>query len=214
MLEINVKKHLGTDPQAGFDLDVSFSVDGGITVLAGPSGAGKTTTLRLIAGILKPDEGTIKVGAETYFDSTRGINLSIQKRRVGFVFQDYALFPHLNAEQNIAYGIKASGKLDKALEMLALFHIEHIRKRVPREMSGGEQQRVALARALASDPAVVLLDEPLSAVDVETRSKLLNEIEAVQRQTEIPFVYVTHNEAEADRLGKQRIALRNGRVQS
>lgn len=214
MLDVNVKKRLGDLP-AGFFLDIAFSVDGGITVLAGASGAGKTTTLRLIAGILTPDEGIIKVGNETYFDSERKIDLSIQKRRVGFVFQDYALFPHLNAEQNIAYGIKTnvqSAKAEKAMEMLALFHIEHIRTRIPREMSGGEQQRVAVARALASDPAVLLLDEPLSAVDVETRSKLLDEIELAQAKTGIPFIYVTHNEIEAARLSKQRITLKKGCV--
>jgi molybdate transport system ATP-binding protein len=215
MLDVNVKKRLGGDLPKGFLLDISFAVDGGITVLAGASGAGKTTTLRLIAGILTPDEGIIKVGDETYFDSGQNVDLSIQKRQVGFVFQDYALFPHLTAEQNIAYGIKAKSKTaraEKAMELLALFHIEHIRTRIPREMSGGEQQRVAVARALASDPAVLLLDEPLSAVDVETRSKLLDEIEAAQAQTGIPFVYVTHNEAEAVRLGKQRITLEKGRV--
>ncbi|HTK37259.1 MAG TPA: ATP-binding cassette domain-containing protein [Pyrinomonadaceae bacterium] len=214
MLDVNVTKRLGADPSAFF-LDVSFSVDGGITVLAGASGAGKTTTLRSIAGIVTPDEGNIKVGDEIYFDSKQHIDLSIQERRVGFVFQDYALFPHLTAEQNIAYGIKTKSKTkkaEKAIEMLRLFHIEHIGNRVPREMSGGEQQRVAVARALASDPAVLLLDEPLSAVDVETRSKLLDEIEAVQAQTGIPFVYVTHNEVEAVRLGRQRVTLENGRV--
>jgi len=212
MLDVNVKKRLGGRSPGGFLLDISFAVDGGITVLAGASGAGKTTTLRLIAGILTPDEGIIKVGSETYFDAARNIDLSIQKRRVGFVFQDYALFPHLTAEQNIAYGIKTKDKAEKAAEMLALFHIEHIGTRVPREMSGGEQQRVAVARALASDPSVLLLDEPLSAVDVETRSKLLDEIEYAQAQTGIPFVYVTHNEAEAVRLGTQRITLEKGRI--
>lgn len=214
MLDVNVKKRLGDDPSA-FLLDISFSVDGGITVLAGASGAGKTTTLRLIAGILTPDEGIIKVGKVTYFNSGQNVDLSIQKRRVGFVFQDYALFPHLTAEQNIAYGIKTNSKTakaERAMEMLELFHIEHIRTRIPREMSGGEQQRVAVARALASNPSVLLLDEPLSAVDVETRSKLLDEIEAAQSKTGIPFLYVTHNEAEAIRLGRQRVTLENGRV--
>ncbi len=215
MLQVNVKKQLGDGRKNEFLLDISFSVNNGITVLVGASGSGKTTTLRLIAGILTPDEGVIKVGSQTYFDASRNINLSIQKRRVGFVFQAYALFPHLTAEQNIAYGVETNNKkskFDKALEMLALFHIEHIKGRLPREMSGGEQQRVALARALASNPAVVLLDEPLSAVDVETRGKLLDEIEIAQRQTNIPFIYVTHNETEAERLGRQRITLQNGRI--
>ena len=179
----------------------------------GASGAGKTTILRLIAGILTPDEGSIILNGQTFFDSTKKMNLPIQKRNVGFVFQDYALFPHLTARQNIAYGIKDKDpKNEKARELLALFHIEHISERTPNEMSGGEQQRVALARALASNPKIVLLDEPLSAVDFETRTKLLDEIEEAQRRTKIPFIYVTHNEKEAERLEKNRITIKNGRI--
>lgn len=215
MLEIKVKKRLGDNRKNGFDLALALKVAGGITVLTGPSGSGKTTLLRLIAGIHQPDEGLIRVGDQIYFDSSRKINLPIQKRRVGFVFQDYTLFPHLTAEQNIAYGIKLGGekdKLEKALKTLRLFRLEHLRGRFPQSLSGGEQQRVALARALASDPAVVLLDEPLSAVDVGTRARLLDEIEFAHRRSEIPFVYVTHNEAEAERLGTHRISLRNGRI--
>ena len=215
MLLVDIKKRFGDERHPTFSLDVSFSVSRGITALVGASGSGKTTTLRLVAGVLTPDEGRISVGEQTYFDSTRKINLSIQRRRVGFVFQDYALFPHLTAEQNIAYGVKAEDKqtrYDKAREMLSLFHIEYARRRFPHEMSGGEQQRVALARALASDPLVVLLDEPLSAVDVETRTRLLDEIEDAQRDADIPFIYVTHNEAEAARLGRHRITLRSGSI--
>jgi molybdate transport system ATP-binding protein len=215
MLTVNLKKHFTNKQKVEFLLDVSFSVDQGITVLMGASGAGKTTLLRLIAGILTPNDGVIKLDSQTFFDSAKKINLSIQKRRVGFVFQDYALFPHLTAEQNIGYGVKMKDKQavrKKTGEMLALFRIEHIRNRVPREMSGGEQQRVALARALASEPSIVLLDEPLSAVDVETRVKLLDEIENAQRQAAIPFIYVTHNKEEAERLGNQQLNLQNGRI--
>ena len=218
MLEISVKKKLGDNGKIGhngFSLDVSFAVEGGITVLLGASGSGKTTTLRLIAGIVAPDAGIIKINSQTYFDSTANINLSIQQRRVGFVFQDYALFPHLNAAQNVAYGIKNNDRRARFAEAeatLAQFGIGHLRERLPREMSGGERQRVALARALASAPLIVLLDEPLSAVDVETRAELLDEIEKAQRRTSIPFVYVTHNQVEAERLGRQRITLRDGRV--
>lgn len=215
MLRVKVKKRFSEKRDSNFLLDAEFSVAGGITVLGGASGAGKTTVLRLIAGILTPDEGHISVGGQTYFDSERNVNLAIQKRRVGFVFQDYALFPHLSAEQNVAFGMKTGdkkAKSDRAREMLALFHIEHVRRRRPSEISGGEQQRVALARALASDPALVLLDEPLSAVDVETRLKLLDEIEDAQRTTGIPFIYVTHNEAEAARLAANRVTLENGRL--
>ncbi len=215
MLTAQIKKHFRNKAQVEFTLDVSFSVGNGFTVLTGASGAGKTTILRLIAGISTPESGSIRLNSQTFFDSVQKINLPIQKRRVGFVFQDYALFPHLTAEKNIAFGVKSDGvqsKTDKAREMLALFRIEHIRNRLPREMSGGEQQRVALARALASDPQIVLLDEPLSAVDVETRSRLLDEIENAQRRADIPFIYVTHNEAEAERLGQHRLKIENGKV--
>ena len=215
--ELNIRKCLGNERENQFTLDISFAAEGGITVLLGASGSGKTTTLRLIAGIITPDEGFIKVGSKTYFDSNKKINNSIQNRRVGFVFQNYALFPHLTAQQNIAFGIKSGAlklKKEKSLEMLELFHINHIETRLPREMSGGEQQRVALARALASDPVIVLLDEPLSAVDVETRGKLLDEIEAAQQKTRIPFLYVTHNKIEAERLGTQCVTLQNGRILS
>jgi molybdate transport system ATP-binding protein len=217
MLTVQVKKRFFNHREAGFGLDVSFTVGNDFTVLTGSSGGGKTSLLRMIAGILTPDEGLISLNSDIYFDSAGKINLSIQARRVGFVFQDYALFPHLSGEQNIAYGVKAGtqkSKLEKAREMLSLFHIEQIAQRRPREMSGGEQQRVALARALASDPLIVLLDEPLSAVDVETRSRLLDEIEAAQSRANIPFIYVTHNETEAERLGKNKIKLKNGRLEN
>ncbi|HQZ82394.1 MAG TPA: ATP-binding cassette domain-containing protein [Pyrinomonadaceae bacterium] len=215
MLTIDIRKQFCEGRETSFEIELSVEVGPGFTVLSGPSGAGKTSLLKLITGILKPDRGRIVLGSKVFFDSDTRVDLPIRERRVGFVFQDYALFPHMTAAQNVAYGIKTGSsaeKRDKANEVLALFHIEHIAKRMPREMSGGEQQRVALARALASEPAIALLDEPLSAVDVETRGKLLDEIENAQERTGIPFIYVTHNEAEAARLGRQRITMRGGRV--
>ncbi|HEY8563310.1 MAG TPA: ATP-binding cassette domain-containing protein [Pyrinomonadaceae bacterium] len=215
MLTVDLKKRFEKKGETAFRLDVSFAVENGFTVLTGASGAGKTTVLRLIAGISTPDEGLVKIDSNVFFDSANKIDLPIQTRRVGFVFQDYALFPHFTAEENIAYGVKAGNqktKIERAREMLALFRVEHIKNRIPREMSGGEQQRVALARALASEPLMVLLDEPLSAVDVETRLKLLDEIENAQARAAIPFIYVTHNEAEAERFGKQRIHIQNGKT--
>jgi len=141
--------------------------------------------------------------------------MPIQHRRVGYVFQDYALFPHFTAEQNVSYGIKEkteAKRRERAQEMLALFRVEHVRHRYPQNMSGGEQQRIALARALASDPSVVLLDEPLSAVDVETRAGLLDEVAAAQARFGIPFVYVTHSPAEALKIGTQVVVLDKGQV--
>lgn len=216
-MHVAIRKRLNSDKSGSFTLDVGFDAVEGITILFGPSGSGKTTTLRTIAGIVTPDAGRICIGEVIYFDSETGANLSIQKRRVGYVFQDYALFPHMTAEQNVAYGIKDDGapgtsRLERAREMMSLLKIEHVSQRYPQNMSGGEQQRAALARALASDPAVVLLDEPLSAVDTETRTRLLNEVVMAQERVKIPFIYVTHNTAEAIRLGTQVVVLHEGRV--
>ena len=216
-MQVAIKKRLESDKSGSFNLDVAFSAHDAITILFGQSGSGKTTTLRAIAGIVTPDTGIISAGSEVFFDSATGKNLSIQERRVGYVFQDYALFPHMTAEQNVAYGIKDNGvrgasKLERAKAMLSLFKIDHVRQRYPQNMSGGEQQRTALARALASDPAVVLLDEPLSAVDAQTRSLLLDEVIMAQERAGIPFIYVTHNTAEAIRLGKQVVVLDQGIV--
>ena len=215
MLQVEIKKRLTNHERTSFNLDLSFIAPDGITILFGPSGSGKTTTLRAVAGIINPDEGKIKVGKRVYFDSTVGINLSIQHRQVGYVFQDYALFPHLTAERNISYGVKADQdrvRREKAREILKLFHLEGMQNRYPHELSGGERQRIALARALASDPAVVLLDEPLSAVDVATRAKLLEEIASVQQKTAVPFLYVTHNHQEAERIGTYIVTLDEGRI--
>lgn len=215
MLTIDVRKQFFDKREASFDLELSVEIGSGFTVLTGPSGAGKTTLLKMISGIIRPDRGRIELDRKVFFESELRIDVPIRERQVGFVFQDYALFPHMTATENVCYGIKTGSsaeRRDKALEMLALFHIEHIAARMPREMSGGEQQRVALARALASEPAIALLDEPLSAVDVETRGKLLDEVENAQERTGIPFIYVTHNGAEAARLGRQRITMRAGRI--
>lgn len=213
MLEIKIKKSFYQKRKIEFELDVNFSVNEGITVLMGHSGSGKTSILRMIAGIIEPDEGFIKIGTQTFFDSSQKIHLPIQARNVGFVFQDYALFPHLTAEQNIAYGIKDKNPQAQQVEkLLSLFGIEYVKKRLPNEMSGGEQQRVALARALASSPRILLLDEPLSAIDMKTRTKLLEEIKNAHQQTKIPFLYVTHNEFEAEQLADNKILIDRGKI--
>jgi molybdate transport system ATP-binding protein len=238
MLQVSIRKQIGTgrkqsgaERQVGsgnnkretgqpFRLDVEFTAPSGVTILFGPSGSGKTTCLRAVAGIVTPDEGRISLDERLYFDSSSGINLPIQQRRVGFVFQDYVLFPHLTAEQNVAYGMRVgdqSGKSktarrERARELLSLLGIEYAARQYPRELSGGESQRVALARALASDPLIVLLDEPLSALDAKTRTRLLMEIKATQQRTGIPFLYVTHNVAEVVEIGDHVIVLNEGRV--
>lgn len=214
MLEAGIKKKLGNGGARPLEIDVRLRAGDGITVLFGASGAGKSTILGTIVGLLTPDEGKIVLGETVFFDSARGINLPVQQRRVGYVFQDYCLFPHLTAAQNIAYGARdrRQSSFDGRIQKLAsLLKIDQLAGRYPREMSGGEQQRVALARALASDPRIMLLDEPLSAVDVATRSVLLEGIADVQRKWGIPFVYVTHNHSEAVRIGDFMYVLDQGK---
>lgn len=215
MLSVNVKKRLEDKARASFSLDVSFDAAREITVLFGPSGSGKTTTLRAIAGIVIPEEGRIALGDRILFDSADGVCATIQERRIGYVFQDYVLFPHLTAVQNVAYAARTGSARERrrrAGALLEILGIGHAAGSYPRDLSGGEQQRVALARALASDPALLLLDEPLSAVDVATRSRLLGEVRAVQQKANIPLLYVTHNPAEAVQIGAHLIVLNEGRV--
>jgi len=220
MLQVSFKKRIGGG-EAGkgmrsFALDLDFTAPEGITILFGPSGSGKTTCLRAIAGIITPDEGRIALNGRAYFDSASRINLPVQQRQVGFVFQDYALFPHFTAEQNVAYGVRAkigkAEKRDRAHELLSLVGVEYAARQYPHQMSGGESQRVALARALASEPALILLDEPLSAVDAQTRARLLAEIRALQQKIKIPFLHVTHSTAEAMEIANYIVVLNQGRA--
>jgi len=215
MLSVDIKKDFETNGRMAFSLRAHFTADRGITVLFGPSGAGKTTLLRAIAGMVAPDEGKIQLDDCVFFDSARSTNLAMQKRRVGFVFQDYLLFPHLTAFENVGYGIRAESekaRRERARQILGLLSIGHASDRYPRQLSGGEQQRVALARALGSDPAILLLDEPLSALDVSTRLRLLEEIINLQRKSAIPFLYVTHSPADAVRAGDSVTVLSEGEV--
>jgi molybdate transport system ATP-binding protein len=215
MLDARILKKLGAVNEDALTLDVHLKVEDGITVLFGSSGAGKTSILRAIAGILMPDQGRISVGDTVFFDSDSGKNLPMQKRNVGYVFQHHALFPHLTAEQNVLYGAKNNFKKavqERIRDLFSMLGIEKAGSRYPHELSGGEQQRIALARALATDPAIMLLDEPLSAVDVTTRSRLLEEIASIQQRIGIPFLYVTHNHTEALRLGKTLVLMDAGKI--
>lgn len=215
MLDAKIKTEFKTKGRVTFALDASFVAREGITVLFGPSGSGKTTILRSIAGIVAPDEGKIELDDRVFFDSATRTNLPIQRRRVGFVFQDYLLFPHLTAVQNVAYAVRSDtskGRRDRAMQLLDLLGIAPVAGRRPHQLSGGEQQRIALARALGSDPAILLLDEPLSALDAATRVRLLGEIVELQRKLKIPFLYVTHSPADAVRAGDSAIILNAGRI--
>jgi len=197
-------------------LDARLSVAGGeLVALVGPSGAGKTSVLRAIAGLLAPEEGRIACGGAVWFDGARGLALAPQRRAVGLVFQSYALFPHLTALGNIAIAMgarPAAEREDRARLLLDLVHLGGLDGRYPRELSGGQQQRVALARALARDPKVLLLDEPFAAVDQVTRRKLQRELTALRRKLAVPILLVTHDLEEAAILADRMVIIHRGRT--
>ena len=197
---------LGVDfshPLRDFVAAVDLTVGDGETVsLVGPSGAGKTTVLRVVAGLLCPSTGSVRLGDETWLDTARQVDVPPERRRVGYLFQEYALFPHLDVRANVRFGATAAAPIDELLER---FRIGHLSAARIRELSGGERQRVALARAIARDPAVLLLDEPLSALDAHTRETVRVELGEVLRDLRLPTILVTHDfddaAALADRVG-------------
>ena len=210
IVSVKVERTLGT-----FRLDVAFDAPAGITALFGPSGAGKTLTLRSVAGLLAPDRGRIAVGDRVLFDASRGVDVPTRDRRIGYVFQHYALFPHLTAAENVAYGLHAvskgerRGRVADLLEMVGL--ADHARRR-PRELSGGQQQRIALARALAPGPDLVLLDEPFVAVDSFVRGHLRDRLRATHERTRVPMVLVTHDVADVRSLADTTVLYGHGQV--
>lgn len=196
-----------------FTLDIGFTLAPGITIIFGPSGAGKTTLLDCIAGLTTPDSGKITVGECVFFD--REMNLPVQSRKIGYVFQDLALFPHLTVQKNVEYGlagVRKSERRKKSETILESFRIADLRERKPGEISGGERQRVALARALVTDPCLLLLDEPMAALDAATKSKIIEDLRAWNTAHHIPIVYITHNREEVFALGDRVLVLENGRV--
>ncbi len=178
-----------------FDLDISFTcATESMMVMIGPSGGGKTTIIRMLAGLTTPDEGRVTFGDEVWFDSADRINIAPQKRRLGYVFQDYTLFPHLNLYDNAAFAAANKKEVD---DLFDLFKISHLRKRKPHMVSGGERQRCALCQALARHPRLLLLDEPFSALDVITRRGLREELKNLKGTLSCPIIYVTHDINEA-----------------
>ncbi len=192
-----------TVPLRSFSLRVKLEVGRETLAVVGPSGAGKTTLLRAIAGLARPSEGSIRLGAETWFDQRT--NLQPEQRSVGLVFQDYALFPHLTVAQNVGYG-GSNG----AGELLHSFGIAHLADVRPARLSGGERQRVAVARAVAREPRVLLLDEPLAALDSNTRNRVRTELTELLSEIRLPTLLVTHDEEDAQVLADRRIALHEG----
>ena len=196
-----------------FSLDLQFRVERDILVLFGPSGCGKTTTLRSIAGLVKPDAGRIVLDGKVFFDAAAGIFAPPRERQIGYMFQDFALFPHMNVQKNIWYGVKQPGEAAQEMyeKLLGLLKIEHLGTRRVGQLSGGQKQRVALARALMAEPKLLLLDEPLSSLDKKTRLELQAELMEMQKLWKIPFVLVTHDPEEAETMGGQVLFLEQGR---
>ena len=199
----------------GFAIDAGFDASPGFTMILGPSGSGKTTLLNCVAGFIRPDAGRIALGARVLFESDERIFMPVAERRLAYVFQNLALFPHLTVAQNVQYGIaKAPGAERRArmMAMLESFRIAHLVARKPGEISGGERQRTALARSLVTNPAALLLDEPLTALDNATKSKILDDLRAWNAVHEIPILYVTHSADEAFALGERVVVLEAGRI--
>jgi molybdate transport system ATP-binding protein len=199
MLNVDIKKTLGN-----FQLNVQFNVERGIVGILGPSGCGKSLTLQAIAGLLKPDSGTITIGERTLFDHEKKMNIPTRDRKVGYVFQNYALFPHLTVAENIGFGLKKLAKDEKnkkIAKMLQVIQLTGLENRYPTDLSGGQQQRVALARTLVTEPEILLLDEPFSALDQHVKKHLeLELLEIIKRSFSGVVLFVTHNIEEAYRL--------------
>jgi molybdate transport system ATP-binding protein len=215
VLSARLKLHRSAVEGPGFTLDVSIEIPPGITILFGPSGAGKSTMLDCIAGLLRPDEGLIRIAGQALFDSKNNLNLPPQARRVAYVFQMLALFPHMTAEQNVAYGLANSPRASRAArvdQILRAFAVEPLRFRKPAKMSGGERQRIALARSLVTEPQILLLDEPLTGLDACLKTAIVEDLRAWNATHRIPVLYVTHNREEVAALGGCVIALEQGQV--
>lgn len=207
-----------------FNLDAEFSIDNELLVIEGSSGAGKTTILNCIAGIRVPDEGRISIGERIVFDRAGKINVPAEKRNIGYLFQNYALFPNMSARDNVFYGLKNKKEYrdkskrkeltDYADYMMETLGISHLSDKRPGNISGGEKQRVALARAMVTKPSLLLLDEPFSALDAATKEKIYEEFSEFKRILKIPTILITHNHRESELFADKHITLKEGRILS
>jgi molybdate transport system ATP-binding protein len=216
-LSFSAQKRLSgaRDREPGFQLDVQFEIAPGFTILFGASGAGKTTVLDCIAGLQRPESGRVAIGGVALFDSQEGHDLPAHRRRIGYLFQTLALFPHMSVRQNIEYGLgslerdERAGRVD---EIAGSFGISGLMDRRPSGISGGERQRVALARALVTRPRVLLLDEPLTALDAATKSRIIDDLRRWNERHAVPILYVTHERAEVYALGERVLVLQAGKL--
>ena len=210
MLRVDVSKQLG-----GFSIEAAFESDGRVTGLFGSSGAGKTSLINLIAGLLKPDRGVITVAGQTLDDTAKHLHVAAHRRRIGYVFQDARLFPHLNVIQNLDYGRRMNRLTpDTAGEarIIDLLDIGNLRGRRPGQLSGGERQRVALGRALLAKPKLLLMDEPLASLDDERKAEILPYLKRLRDEAGVPMVYVSHDAGEMRQLATQVVILKAGHV--
>jgi len=205
----------------GFALETEFTTAADVTALVGPSGSGKTSILYIIAGLLTPHAGRVSLGERTLLDTHRGVNLKPEQRRVGLVFQDHLLFPHLSVRQNLLYGHRRRSQSDRPEvgniepdRVIQVLELAPLIERAPRNLSGGEKQRVALGRALLSSPELLLMDEPLAGLDEALRERVLVYLERVLEEWRVPTIYVSHNPHEVRRLASAVILLEAGRVTS
>src|SRR6201995_544441 len=212
MLQVDVRKQLGE-----FSLEAAFQSEGRVTGLFGASGSGKTSLVNMIAGLLRPDRGTISLDGEVLDDTTTAIHLPAWRRRIGYVFQDARLFPHFDVAQNLDYGRRMNRVADDPAQrkrVVELLDIGHLLDRRPGKLSGGERQRVALGRALLSKPRLLLLDEPRGALDEGRKLEILPYLVRLRDEATVPMVYVSHDVAELRQLATQIVMLRQGRVTS
>jgi molybdate transport system ATP-binding protein len=210
VLRVDVSKQLGA-----FSVEASFTSDGRVTGLFGSSGAGKTSLINMIAGLLRPDRGIIEIGGELLDNTAAGLHIPAHRRRIGYVFQDARLFPHLDVRRNLDYGRRMNGLArDPAGEahVIDLLDIGHLMDRRPGKLSGGERQRVALGRALLAQPRLLLLDEPLGSLDEERKAEILPYLIRLRDETGVPMVYVSHDPDELRQLATQIVILKRGRV--
>jgi len=216
--EVSIAKTLRA-PGRRFELDLSFATQARWTVIHGPSGAGKSLLLQAIAGLVRPERGRIVLGERLLFDAAAGVDVPARTRRLGYLFQDHALFPHLNVRQNIAFGLRHGGlnpsrddQTPAVRRWLAAFELDAVAGQRPHQLSGGQRQRVALARALVNEPVALLLDEPFTALDPDLRQRMRDELQTLLENIDVPMLMITHDAEDVARFGLMRLRVEAGRI--